>query len=156
MSFPEIVRSYQQPLYWYIRRIVLIHEDSEDILQETFIKAYRHLWMLRSDDALKPWLYKIASNEIRRYFTRQRENVPLESTADMEVVEQDSISPARASEIISSAILQMSPLQREVFILRYYEGLEYDRISQITGASRNTLMVSYHEAKKKIEKEINK
>ena len=156
MSFPEIVRIYQQPLYWYIRRVVLIHEDSEDILQETLLKAYRHLWTLRSDNALKSWLFKIATNEINRYFKGRRETVAPDGIPDSEIVDSGCISEEKVSEIISTAVTQMSPLQREVFSLKYYDDMDYDEISRITGASKNTLMVSYHEARKKIEKEINK
>jgi len=147
---------YQQPLYWYVRRIVLFHEDTEDIIQETFIKAYRHLWTLRSYDALKPWLYRIATNEINRYFKKRKESVPIEAISEKDLVREESVSSGKVSEVISSAFLQMSPLQREVFSLKYYEDLDYDQISKITGSSKNTLMVSYHEARKKIEKEINR
>lgn len=153
-SFPEIVQMYQQPLYWYIRRTVLIHEDAEDILQETFIKAYKSLWALRKKEALKAWLYRIATNEVNRYFKKARPNVPLENIGA--VAASESVSAQRACEIVSSAILQMSPLQRQVFTLKYYEEMDYDQISRITGSSKNTLMVSYHEARKKIEKEIDK
>lgn len=156
VSFTEIVRVYQQPLYWYIRRVVLIHEDSEDILQETLLKAYRHLWTLRSDSALKSWLFKIATNEINRYFKGRRETVGADCIPDSETVAQNCLSEGKVSEIISAAVTRMSPLQREVFSLKYYDDMDYDEISRITGASKNTLMVSYHEARKKIEKEINK
>ena len=156
MSFPEIVRKYQQPLYWYIRKTVLVHEDSEDILQETFIKAYRHLWKLRSRDSLKPWLYRIATNEMNRYFSRHRESVPIDKLRIEECVEGDAVSPEKAAKLVSAAILQMTPLQRQVFCLKYYDEMDYDEISSITGSSKNSLMVSYHEARKKIEKEINK
>lgn len=156
MSFPEIVRTYQQPLYWYIRRVVLIHEDSEDILQETLLKAYRHLWTLRSDNAMKSWLFRIATNEMNRYFRGRRKTVRADSIPDSETVDQECISERKVSEIISAAVAQMSPLQREVFSLKYYDDMDYDEISRITGASKNTLMVSYHEARKKIEKKIDK
>lgn len=156
MSFHEIVRTYQRQLYWYIRRVVLVHEDSEDILQETLIKAYRHLWTLRSDNSLKPWLFKIATNEINRYFRGRREAVPADGIPDSETVEPGCISEVKVSEIISVAFTQMSPLQREVFSLRYYDDMDYDEMARITGASKNTLMVSYHNARKIIEKEVNK
>lgn len=156
MSFPEIVRMYQKPLYWYIRRVVLVHEDSEDILQETFIKAYRHLWKLRNPDTLKGWLYKIATNEMNRYFRTRGRIVFQESIPDSETVTQDVMSEGRVAGIISAAFLQMSPLQREVFSLKYYDEMDYDSISRITGSSKNTLMVSYHNARKIIEKEIKK
>lgn len=156
MSFSEIVRIFQQPLYWYIRRVVLVHEDSEDILQETFIKAYRYLWTLRNDDALKPWLYRIATNEVNRYFKKRRESVSIENLSSPGFASQEPVSPGQVSEVISTAMLQMTPLQRVVFSLKYYDNLDYDQISRITGSSKNTLMVCYHEARKKIEKEINK
>lgn len=156
MSFPEIVRMYQKPLYWYIRKVVLIHEDSEDILQDTFIKAYRHLWKLRSKDALKVWLFRIATNEINRYFRSHKETVIRENIPDSETVTQDDVSEARVDGIISSSFLKMSPLQREVFSLKYYDEMDYDGIARITGSSKNALMVSYHNARKIVEKEINK
>lgn len=160
ISFSEIVRLYQQPLYWYIRKIVLIHEDTEDILQETFIKAYRHLWTLRDTNALKSWLYRIATNEINRYFKKHKKDISLSDvdSAEMELYESlvstDSPPPQKADGIISAALLRMSPLQRQVFCLRYYEELDYEQISRITGSNKNTLTVSYHQACRKIEKEI--
>ena len=159
--FQEIVRTYQQPLYWYVRRQVLVHEVAEDILQETFLKAYRHLWQLRSETSLRPWLFRIATNEVNRHFKKRRTTVPQEeipedglaSAVDMA---EEGETEIRASEVISAAILEMSPLQRQVFCLKYYEEMDYEGISRITGASKNTLMVSYHQARKKIEKEIMK
>lgn len=154
ISFPEIVRMYQQPVYWYIRRVVLIHEDAEDILQETFLKAFKGLWMLRSETSLRPWLFRIATNEMNRYFRKKDRSVSLDDVPAAEPCELGDASPERASEVISSAVLKMTPLQRQVFCLRYYEEMDYDRIAEVTGSSRNSLMVSYHEARKMIEKEI--
>jgi len=158
LSFSDIVRMFQQPLYWHIRRVVFVHEDAEDLLQETFMKAYKHIWQLRSPDALKPWLFRIATNEIGRYFKRHRPCSSLEDLPEQTLVRfsdaPDSPSPTAISSVISTAILQMSPLQRQVFCLRYYEDMDYDQISDITRTSKNTLMVSYHEARKKIEKQI--
>lgn len=157
-SFADVVRMYQQPLYWYIRHVVIVHEDAEDILQESFIKAYRHFWQLRSPEALKPWLFRIATNEMKRFFTKRpavssMDELPANSMASFS--ESQEIDAQKASsEVISSAMLKMSPLQRQVFSMRYYENMEYDQIARITGASKNSLMVSYHEARKKIEKEI--
>lgn len=154
ITFQDVVRTYQQPLYWYIRRIVLVHEDAEDILQETFIKAYRNLWSLRSEAALKAWLYRIATNEVNRYFRRHRDSLPIEEFRTVEPGGSDAASADSVSKVISAAMLRMSPLQKEVFCLKYYDDMDYDDISRITGSNKNSLMVSYHEAKKKIEKEI--
>ncbi|MBR0290904.1 MAG: RNA polymerase sigma factor [Bacteroidales bacterium] len=158
LSFADIVRMYQQPLYWYIRRVTIVHEDAEDILQETFMKAYKHLWQLRNQGALKPWLMRIATNELNRYFKRRPVVSSMEELPDHTwafVPESPGTDvPKAASGLISAALLKMSPLQRQVFSLRYYEELDYDEISRITGSNKNTLMVSYYEARKKIEKEI--
>jgi RNA polymerase sigma-70 factor (ECF subfamily) len=159
LSFPDIVRMYQQPLYWHIRRVVIVHEDAEDILQETFMKAFRHLWQLRSAEALRPWLFRIASNELNRYFRKHPalpslEELPASSCCSLSEVQETDL-PAAAAQVVSAAMLQMSPLQRQVFSMRYYEDMDYDQISRITGASKNVLAVSYHEARKKIEKQID-
>lgn len=158
MSFADIVRMYQQPLYWYIRRVTIMHEDAEDILQETFMKAYRHIWQLRDPGALKPWLLRIATNELNRYFKKRQgvyslDELPEHAWAFLQESPGTDV-PKAASGVISAALLKMSPLQRQVFSLRYYEEMDYDEIGRITGANKNTLMVSYHQARKKIEKEI--
>lgn len=158
MSFADIVRMYQQPLYWYIRRVTIVHEDAEDILQETFMKAYKHIWQLRDPGALKSWLMRIATNEMNRYFrsnpaVTSLDELPEQAWAAFQESPGTEVSKV-ASGVISEAMLKMSPLQRQVFSLRYYEEMDYDEISRITGSNKNTLMVSYHEARKKIEKEI--
>lgn len=156
--FGDVVRVYQQPLYWYIRRVVLVHEDAEDILQETFLKAYRHMWQLRSREAVKAWLFRIATNEMNRYFRKRPVIASLDELPGNSLSrfsESQGIDARNASsQVISAALLEMSPLQRQVFCMRYYEEMAYDQIGRITGASKNSLMVSYHEAKKKIEKMI--
>lgn len=158
MSFADIVRMYQQPLYWYIRRVTIAHEDAEDILQETFMKAYRHFWQLRNPGSLKPWLMRIATNELNRYFSKRPVVSSLDDLPDhawTSLSENPGADvPKAASGVISAALLKMSPLQRQVFSLRYYEEMDYDEISRITGSNKNTLMVSYHQSRKLIEKEI--
>lgn len=155
-TFLAIVKKYQQPLYGYIRRVALSHEDSEDILQETFAKVFRKLWQVRSEDALGAWIYKVATNEINRFFKRKS---PLMITEDLPepAVNPDEVDEKRAAGIlIPKAIGKLTPLEREVFCLKYYEEMDYDQISRITGASKNTLMVTWHNAKNKIKNEILK
>ena len=120
------------------------------------MKAYVRLWQLRSENALKGWLFTIATNEIRRYYRTHRDTVNIMELGNLEVSDTSSVSDSQVSRIISGAVADMTPLQREVFCLRYYEGMDYDAIAKITGSGKNTLMVSYHEAMKKIKKEIGK
>lgn len=157
-TFSWIVRTYQQPLYWYLRRIVTVHEDAEDILQETFSKAYSHLWTLRNPEALKGWLFRIATNEANRYFRKRHVTVePVGPDMAVDGGEDEMLDAIRLREAeakLPGAIAKLSVLQREVFCMKYYEDMDYDRIGRITGASRNTLMVTYHNAKERIKKEI--
>lgn len=155
-SFSEIVRIWQKPLYWYIRRLVGVHEDAEDILQETFAKAFRKLWTLRNPDALRPWLFRIATNEVNRHFRKPR-LIPLGDVPPAELPSDDvddSFVLREAEAKLPAAIARLGLLQREVFCMKYYEDMDYSEICRITGANRNTLMVTYHQAKEKIKKEI--
>ena len=162
-TFSEIVRTYQKPLYWYIRRIVGVHEDAEDILQNTFARAYDKLWTLRDEGALKPWLFRIATNEVNRHYRKSRHRpdpgYDVDSTCGPEELisddgTEDMVLFREAEARLPGAIAGLSLLQREVFCLKYYEEMDYDQISVLTGKSKNCLRVSYHQAKKKIKMEI--
>ena len=144
---------YSQPLYWYVRRIVVSHEDAQDILQETFIKAYRHLWQLRSGDRLKAWLYRIATNEAGRFLARNRSTEQLSALLEEKLAAPQHIDNADEAEIkLQKALLKLSPQQKTVFCLRYYNEMDYGQIAKITGSKIETLKVSYHYAKEKIKK----
>ena len=156
-TFSEIVRTYQKTLYWYIRRLVVVHEDAEDILQETFAKAYRHLWTLRDEGALKGWLLRIATNEVNRYFRRKPATLPLEDYREAllsQTADEESCDVRAAADRLPAALAELGPVQRQVFCLKYYEDLDYRQISRITGIREESLRVSYHYAKEKIKKEI--
>ena len=147
-----IVREYSEPLYRYIRRLVICHEDAEDILQETFIKAFRKLWQLRDSSSLRPWLYRIATNEVNKFFSSRKmeaglEEALLERLEASEYVNLQDIAGRRLQE----AVIRLSPLQRTVFNLRYYDEMNYDQISQVTGSKPETLKVVWHNARKKVE-----
>ncbi|MBQ9475851.1 MAG: RNA polymerase sigma factor [Bacteroidales bacterium] len=152
-TFETIVHKYSQPLYWYLRRIVVSHEDAQDILQETFIKAYRHLWQLRSGDRLKAWLYRIATNEAGRFLTKNRSTEQITAMLEEKLAAPQHIDNADEAEIkLQKALMNLSPQQKTVFCLRYYDEMDYRQIAKITGSKIETLKVSYHYAKEKIKK----
>lgn len=155
-TFLAIVKKYQQPLYGYIRRVVVRHEDSEDILQETFAKVFRKLWQVRSEEALGGWIYRIATNEINRFFKRKRIILVSEELPEAAIATEEVDKRKAAEILIPKAIGKLTQLEREVFCLKYYEDMDYEQISHITGANKNTLMVTWHNAKKKIKEEILK
>lgn len=156
-TFTAIVKNYQRPLYGYIRRVVISHEDAEDILQETFAKAFRRLWTVRSEEALPAWLFRIATNETRRHLRRKK---PLVFTDTLPDTRHDcgEGTDAKVAEgiLIPRVMPSLTPLEREVFSLKYYFQMDYAQISRITGSNVNTLMVCWHNAKEKIKKEILK
>lgn len=155
VTFEQVLATYEQPLYWHIRRMVVVHEDAQDVLQETFIKVYRGLSTLKSNDALKPWVYRIATNECLRHLQRKRETAL--STIDNSemlvaaLMEGEHVDYDKEMELkFQKALLTLSDNQRLVFNLRYYDEMSYDEINATTGISVASLKVTYHNAKEKV------
>ncbi len=157
VTFEEVIRDYEQPLYWHIRRMVVSHDDASDVLQETFINIYKGLPSLREKAALRSWVYRIATNECIRFLSRRKEQALTEENAFL--AEQLESSPGvdlsdGAALRFQKALLSLSPQQRTVFTLRYYDDLSYEEIAEVTGSSVATLKVAYHYAKEKIKNAI--
>jgi len=154
-GFELMVRQYSEQLYWQIRRIVLNHDDANDVLQNTFLKAWNALTQFHGDSKLITWLSRIAINESLDFMRRQK-NISTVSTddADTGVANQlmaDEYFDGDETEAqLQEAIAQLPEVQRTVFTLRYYDEKKYSEISQITGTSEGALKASYHIAVKKI------
>lgn len=151
-GFNLIVREYQKRLYFQIRRLVLTHEDTDDVLQNTFIKAWKGLVKFRGDSKLSTWLFSIATNEALNHLRKNKKR--------LNDVGVEMISDKQASSFIDSneiqiklekALLTLPEKQRIVFHLKYFEDLRYSEISKITSTSEGALKASYHLAVKKIE-----
>ena len=151
-NISAIVKQFSEPLYWHIRRLVVSHEDAEDILQDCFVKAFRKLWQLRDEKSLKPWLYRIASNEVNSFYKRRMRTEELSSELLERLEESEYINLEDAAGVsLQKAILGLSPQQRLVFCLKYYEDMDYEQISYVTGSRPETLKVVWHNARKKVE-----
>ena len=98
-TFNEIVREYSQPMYFHIRRIVVSHEDAEDVLQDTLVKAYRKIWMLRDRGSLKAWLYKIATNEARRFLSKKYADASLEAQLSEQLIASEYVDFTQEAEL---------------------------------------------------------
>jgi RNA polymerase sigma-70 factor (ECF subfamily) len=156
IKFDDVLKDYERPIYHYIRRMVVDHDDAADIMQETFLKVYQGLGNLRDEKALKSWVYKIATNEALRFLSRRREEL-------LSVIDENELLLGRLAEgeyvdyddkmavDFQKALLSLSEQQRLVFNMRYYDELSYDEISDITGCSVGTLKVQYHNAKERIK-----
>lgn len=155
-GFTLIVQKYQEKLYWHIRRLVINHEDANDVLQNVFIKVWKNLENFREDAQLYTWLYKIATNESLSYLEQQKRKSSV-SLSDVETglenkLKADSQFDANKLEWkLQKAILGLPEKQRIVFNLRYYDEMPYEQMSKVLDTSEGALKASYHHAVKKIE-----
>jgi RNA polymerase sigma-70 factor (ECF subfamily) len=155
-GFRLLMEKFQRPIYWHIRRMVISHEDAEDVLQETFIRIYRYLDDFREECSLSTWVYRIATNECIRFLNRRKEQA-----VSSEEIQEDLMNKLMASEYVDyenemevkfqQAILTLPEKQRLVFNLRYYDELKYEEISRITDTKVETLKANYYFAKEKIK-----
>ncbi|BBE20527.1 RNA polymerase ECF-type sigma factor [Aquipluma nitroreducens] len=152
--FLQLMDTYKKPLYWHIRRLVVSHEDAEDILQETFINVYRFADSFKGESKVFTWLYRIATNECTKHFRKNKnwlKNAELITDKMMSDLSGNDSDDSEAMLIkFQQAILKLPDKQRMVFNLRYYEELSYEEISQILDSSVNTLKTNYHYASEKI------
>ncbi|MCW4451683.1 sigma-70 family RNA polymerase sigma factor [Kaistella sp. BT6-1-3] len=147
--------AYQSRLYWHIRRIIVDHDLSQDVLQETFIKAYQNFHQFKQDSQLYTWLYRIATNESLQQLNKMKKMQKLDEDAEylLQNLVADNVS-AEADEIqvlLQKAIHSLPEKQKLVFNMRYYEDLPYEEISKILDMSVGTLKTNYHYAKQKVE-----
>lgn len=160
-GFTLIVRKYQERLYWHIRRLVIDHEDANDVLQNVFIKVWKSLDGFREDARLYTWLYKIATNESLTHLEIQKRKSAI-SLSDVESVLGDKLqadSHYDANKIewkLQKAILSLPEKQRVVFSLRYYDEMPYEEMSHVLDTSTGALKANYHHALKKVEEFLKK
>lgn len=158
-AFTAILKKYQEKLYWHIRRMVVDHEDANDVLQNMFIKVWNGLENFREDSQLYTWLYRIATNESLSFLEQQKKR----STVSLGDVEEGLSNKVKADTNFDAgklewklqlAIQQLPEKQRLVFNLRYFDELPYNEMSRILDTSEGALKASYHHAAKKIEEFI--
>ena len=154
-GFTLLVDTYKERLYWQIRRIVVNHDDTDDVLQNVFIKCWRSLDNFRKDSLLYTWIYRIATNESITFLKKKRAAEKIELSEEayrLQAGKADFVMDASEIEIrLEKAILQLPEKQRIVFHLKYYEDLKYDEIAEITGTSIGALKASYFHAVQKIK-----
>jgi RNA polymerase sigma factor (sigma-70 family) len=155
-AFTAIIKKYQEKLYWHIRRMVVEHEDANDVLQNVFIRVWNGLENFREDSQLYTWLYRIATNECLSYLEQQKRKSSLsfdemESGLSNKIVADKYFDPNKLEWKLQLAIQQLPEKQRVVFTLRYYDEMPYEEMSRVLDTSEGALKASYHHAVKKIE-----
>ena len=156
-GFARLVSEYSERLYWQIRKMVLSHDDANDILQDVFIKAWTNLENFRGESKLTTWLYRIAVNESITFLNKKRiqNNISIDDDNIflLNTIESDEYFDGdEAQKLLQKAILTLPDKQRLVFQMKYFEEMKYEDMSEILGTSVGALKASYHHAVKKIEK----
>ena len=155
-GFNMLVRAYQQKVYWLVRKMVIDHDDADDLTQEVFIKIHKAIDNFREDSQLFTWIYRIATNECLTFLNKKKRRffLPLEDVSKELSSKIDSAPYLSGDDIqkkLQKALLTLPDKQRLVFNMKYYDDLPYEDISQITKTSVGALKASYHHAVKKIE-----
>lgn len=155
-AFNLLVRQYQRRLYSFIRRTITDHDETQDVLQNTFIKAWNGLDGFRADSQLYSWLYRIAHNECLNHLRKMKRGLFVNSDAAMERLtttldSSEHFSGEAIQQKLQRAVMRLPDKQRAVFNMKYFDRLKYEEMSKVTGTSVGALKSSYHIAVKKIE-----
>ncbi len=155
-AFAEVIATYSEPLYWQIRRMVQSHDDANDLLQNTFLKAWQSIDLFRGEAKLSTWLHKIAINESITFLAKERKrlNISIDDEESMLIntIEADEYIDGDELKLkLRKAIATLPEKQRLVFNMKYFDEMKYEEMSEILGTSVGALKASYHIAVKKIE-----
>jgi RNA polymerase sigma-70 factor (ECF subfamily) len=155
-GFNLLVRQYQQRVYWHVRKMVIDHDDADDLTQEVFIKVHKYIDGFREDSQLFTWIYRIATNECLSHLNKKKKRffLPIEDVGYQLSAKIDSSTDLDGDEIqkiLQKAIIKLPDKQRLVFNMKYFDDLPYETISEITKTSVGALKASFHHAVKKIE-----
>ena len=160
-AFKGIVDTYSERLYWHVRRFLCSHEDTNDLLQDIYIKIWTALPTFRGESQIFTWLWRIATNEVLNYLRKQKFKAMVSLDSSMEILRKkiDDDLYFNGNELqreLHKAIQKLPEKQRIVFNMRYFDELKYEEISEITDTSVGALKASYHHAYNKIKEELNK
>jgi RNA polymerase sigma-70 factor (ECF subfamily) len=160
-AFKELISLYKERLYWHVRKIVISHDDTDDVLQNTFIKIYKNIGKFKQESKLFSWMYRIATNEAITFINKRSK----ERKVDISEVQEHLVSNLEndiyfsgeeIQEILQKAIASLPQKQQLVFNMKYFDNIKYTQISEILGTSVGALKASYFHAVKKIESYIKK
>jgi RNA polymerase sigma-70 factor (ECF subfamily) len=159
-AFKKLVQEYKERLYWHIRKIVLDHEDANDVIQNAFIKIHLNIDKFKGDSSLFTWMYRIATNESINFINSKSSKMGLQNQEWIESKAQglkaDSYFDGdEAALILQKLVAKLPEKQRIVFNMKYFDGMSYQTISEILGTSEGALKASYHHAVQKIKTKLN-
>jgi len=157
LAFHILVKEYQERLYWHIRKIILNHDDTDDVLQNTFLKAWHGIENFKGESSLFTWLYKIATNEAITFLNKKKKRNIFSPQEEIHnylinsIESEEHFSGDKIQKKLQEAIIRLPEKQRLVFNMKYFDEMKYQEISEILETSVGALKASYHHAVKKIE-----
>ena len=159
-GFNLLTRKYQERVYWHIRKMVIDHDDTNDLVQDVFIKIWKNIGSFRKDSNLFTWIYRIATNETLTFLAKKKKRffIPIHDLSEeleSKLEESDLIDGDEIQMKLQKALLKLPEKQRLVFNMKYFDELKFKDIAVITGTSVGALKASYHHATKKIEEYLN-
>ncbi len=159
-GFNLLVRQYQERIYWHVRRMVIDHDDADDLVQEVFIKVWKGLDKFRENAQLFTWIYRIATNECLTFLAKKKRRffLPIgdvKKELSGKIDHNTNLTGDDIQQKLHKALLKLPDKQRLVFNLKYFDNMKYDDIAAITNTSVGALKASYHHAVKKIEEILN-
>jgi RNA polymerase sigma factor (sigma-70 family) len=159
LDFNGILEKYQRKIYWHIRKMVINHDDADDLTQDTFIKVWQNLSTFRADSQIYTWIYRIATNECLTFLEKKKKRNSIDISDFQDILpdlENDPLITGNEIQIkLQKALLTLPDKQRLVFNMKYFDEMKYSEIAAITGTSEGALKASYHLAVKKIEEYLN-
>ena len=158
-EFNSLVEQYSEPLYWHVRSLVNSHEDTDDLLQEIYLKAWKALPSFRGESSISTWLWRIATNEALTFLRRRKVRAALSFTSigpeAERIIDSDPwFDGDEAQRRLAKAVAGLPPRQKAVFCMRYFEEMPYEEIASVTGTSVGALKASYHIAAEKVKIDI--
>lgn len=159
-GFNLLVREYQERIYWHVRKMVIDHDDADDLVQEIFVKVWKNLTQFREDSKLYTWVYRIATNECLNFLRKKKKRFflpihDLEGELTQKLTSNVEPSGDEVQMKLQKALLKLPDKQRMVFNMKYFDDMKFSDIAEITGTSVGALKANYHHAVKKIEDFIN-
>lgn len=160
-AFDILLKTYSQPVYWQVRKMVVNHDDANDLVQNVFLKVWNNLHNFRGDAKLSTWLFKIAINESINFINKEKQRLSTSDDADesflLNNIEADSYFDGDALQTeLQQAIARLPEKQKLVFNMRYFDEMKYEEMSEILGTSVGALKASYHHAVKKVSEALLK
>ncbi|MDA0792261.1 MAG: RNA polymerase sigma factor [Bacteroidetes bacterium] len=159
-AFRRLVSEYKERLYWHIRKLVLDHDDANDVIQNTFIKIYLNIDGFKENSALFTWMYRIATNEALNFIKSKASKMGLQNQDWIEAKADRLMADSyfdgdEAAHLLQKVVARLPEKQRIVFNMKYFDGMTYEAIAEIVDTSVGALKASYHHAVKKIKTELN-